>query len=74
MSRAYLIGTFGVRDYELAYRYALPLAVLGKPGEGAGLNKIGRLLTAAQRSKIETQVWGCKPDPESVPIISPFGK
>lgn len=74
MSRAYLIGTFGVRDHELAYRYALPLSVLGNPGEGAGLNKIGQLLTATQRSRIEAQVWGCKPDAKSVPINSPFGR
>jgi hypothetical protein len=74
MSRAYLIGTFGARDYERAYLYALPLAVVGNPGEGGGLHKIGRLLTASQRSRLEAQVWGCKPAPDSVPINSPFGR
>lgn len=71
MSQAYEQGTFGEKNIQLAYAYALPLRQLGTHIDQLHIERLGARLNDNMRKGAELQAFGCEVY-DNRNIASPF--
>jgi hypothetical protein len=70
---AYMSGTFGPPDLELAYTYLLPLErVDPSPEMQAQLNSLSKRLSSSERLAAERRAFGCKRSEAPASVANPF--